>query len=69
MGENWRSGFRTGAVLLLGAAVLLLMIAALNVAGLLVARTIDRRRELAMRAALGPAGARWSPTWCSKRWR
>jgi putative ABC transport system permease protein len=53
MGENWRSGFKTGAALLLGAVLLLLVIAALNVAGLLVARTIDRRRELAMRAALG----------------
>ena len=53
MGENWRSGYRSGATLLLGAVVLLLVIAALNVAGLLVARTIDRRRELAMRAALG----------------
>ena len=53
MGENWRSDFRTGAALLLGAVLLLLLIAALNVAGLLMARTINRRRELAMRAALG----------------
>ena len=63
MGENWRGGFKTGAALLLGAVVLLLVIAALNVAGLLVARTIDRRRELAMRAALGrrPGHARRRP--------
>jgi putative ABC transport system permease protein len=53
MGENWRSDFRTGAALLLGAVLLLLLIAALNVAGLLMARTIDRRHDLAMRAALG----------------
>lgn len=53
MGENWRGDFRTGAALLLGAVLLLLVIAALNVAGLLMARTIDRRHDLAMRAALG----------------
>jgi predicted permease len=57
MGENWRGDFRTGAALLLGAVLLLLVIAALNVAGLLMARTIDRRHDLAMRAALGAARA------------
>jgi len=53
MGENWRAGFRSSAWLLLGAAVLLLTVAATNVAGLMVARVIDRRRELAVRSALG----------------
>ncbi len=53
MGENWRGGFRSSVWLLLGASVLLLTVAAINVAGLMVARVIDRRRELAVRSALG----------------
>jgi predicted permease len=53
MGENWRASFRSSAWLLLAAAVLLLTVAATNVAGLMVARVIDRRRELAVRSALG----------------
>ena len=53
MGENWRASFRSSAWLLLGASVLLLTVAATNVAGLMVARVIDRRRELAVRSALG----------------
>src|SRR5688572_24802441 len=56
--ENWRAGVRGSGILLLAAALVLLVIAVVNVSGLALARTLDRRREFALRVALGADGRR-----------
>ena len=55
--EHLVGDLKTPLYVLLGATACLLLIACLNVAGLLVARGVARRRESAVRAALG--GSRW----------
>ena len=56
--DDARSAFLGFASLLLGAAGLVLFIASVNVASMLSARGVARRREMALRTALGAARSR-----------
>ena len=56
--SDLRETVAMGMAIMLSAAALLLLIACVNIAGMLLARLQDRRREVAVRLAIGAGGGR-----------